>query len=228
MRRSVLLLSILGFVLIVVLYWFLLFQPASDEIDELRAQTEQLESQAAQLEARVAELREVRDAAVEEEALLVAAEAIIPSEPALPAVLRQMQQAADDSGLLLSSVTSSRPTAFDAEDAPPNLSVISVTADLEGSYFQVVDFLRRLEDPTISPRGISFRSLTASGEPAEHPVLQVSLSADLFAFVAQPAPEEPEEEPADEPADGEEPAEGEETEGGDEPLDDADDEEGAS
>jgi hypothetical protein len=53
----------------------------------------------------------------------------------------------------------------------------------EGGYFQVVDFLRRLEDPVVTPRGVLVQSVTAS--PGELPTLSVSVSVVMFADLQQ-------------------------------------------
>lgn len=199
MKPVAILLSVLVAVLIVVLYWLLLFQPVGEEIEIVQAETERLEAEAGRLESRIAELREVRSTAPERGASLTTAHVVVPEDPGLPALLRQVQQAADDAGLVLMGVSSTRPTPLGV-DVAEGLASINISAEIEGSYFQIVDFLRRLEEPAISPRGILVRSIIIAGDAEAYPILSASLNADVFAFVGRVA-EEPEEPDPDDPDD---------------------------
>jgi Tfp pilus assembly protein PilO len=196
MSRTVVLLSVLAGILLVALSWFLLFQPKNQEIVDLQAETESLEVQAQQLQLRVATLQRVREASPDFEAELAAAYAVIPREPALPAMLRQFQSAADESGVTLMAVTPARPADVGLEVGVPDLARISVSVDVEGSYFQMVDFLRRLEDPAISPRALGWNGVSITSDPEEYPRLAASLQGDLYALV--PAPTAPEDDVAGE------------------------------
>lgn len=199
MTRIQLALAALATVLVVVLFWLLLWAPTSDEIDEVRAETEDIEAQQQQAADRIASLEAVRDDAPGQEALLAASRAIIPAESALPAFLRQLQQAADEAGVALNAVSPARPVPAEEVD-DEELHRINVTLDLDGSYFQFVDFLRRIEDPAITPRAMVWNAVTIGGDPAEHPTLEFSLQGDLFATLpTTPGEGEvPEDEPEDE------------------------------
>jgi Tfp pilus assembly protein PilO len=191
MNRTMVLLSVLAAILVVAMAWLLLLQPRNNEIDELRAETASFEAQEQQLQARVAALRQVREDSPDYEAQLAAAYAIIPRDTALPAVLRQLQLAADESGLTLMAVAPSRPAAATVEGGATGLARINVAVDVEGRYFQLVDFLRRLEDPAISPRALNWTSMNLSGDPEEYPLLTASLQGDLFALLPTPPAEQP-------------------------------------
>jgi Tfp pilus assembly protein PilO len=196
MKRSQIILGALAAVLLVAVFWVTVYSPKQEQIDDLEVAIAAEELEQERLEAEIARLRTVRDQAPEVEAELAAAEAIVPRDGALPAALRQLQVAADDSGALLQAVTTSRPTQI--EGAPAGLSRIDTSVQLVGGYFQVVDFLRRIEDPEITPRGLTWSNVTISRE--EYPQLNVSLAGFLYASL--PAP--PVEEPATEaPLDGE-------------------------
>jgi len=185
MKRSHLLLAGLGAVLVLVVYWLLLFQPQRDRLADVEAEIAQQFDLQAQETAAINRLRAVRDEAPEVEAQLAAAEAIVPRDAALPAALRQLQLAADESGLVLRTVTTGRPSAVGG-DAPPGLTSLSVQVQLSGGYFQAVDFLRRIEDPTITPRGLTWQSAALSRDA--YPALNVSLGGSIYAFIDEPAP----------------------------------------
>lgn len=189
-RQSIIVAALVG-VLVVAGYYFLLFKPRSDEVAEIEDQIEQVVQQQTALRSRIAALEEVRSQAPEIEARLAAAEAVIPRDPALPSALRQLQLAADDSGLELVSITPGRPDGADVDGAPPELASLSLSLALNGGYFQIVDFLRRVEDPSIVPRGVLWTSVALGVD--EYPTLTANLSGEMFALLptaggAAPAP----------------------------------------
>jgi Tfp pilus assembly protein PilO len=191
-------LSALVAVLLVVLFWFLLWQPMQDEVAVLDQDIEDVRAQQAQREARIAALRQVREQAPELHALITTSELLVPRTPGLPAAVRQLQLAAEESGLRLSSISPGRPTPVAGADAEPGRVLVSMSVSIlaEGSYFQVVDFLRRVEDPSISPRGLVWTQVAAS--PVEHPTLSFSMTGQFFAVLPEGEVDETADEPDDE------------------------------
>lgn len=165
-------------VLFVVLWFFLIFQPTSEDIEDTRAQTEQVLSQAQQERQRAAQLRAVREAAPEAEAALALGRTILPEDPSIPALFRQMQQAADDAGVRLNSISPSAPSNVEVAEGT-TLAAVAVTLTVEGSYFQLVDMARRIEDPAITPRALLWR--TASLSVGEFPTLNATLSGNVYS-----------------------------------------------
>lgn len=216
MNRAMLLLAAVGAVLVIALFYVAIFQPAREELAEVEAQIELEINEQVRLEEEIARLRSVRAEAPTVEAELATGEAIVPRDPALPALIRQLQLAADESGLTLATVSTQRPAPV-PESTEPGLSAISTSMLLEGGYFQVVDFLRRLEDPGITPRGILWENATVSRADGEYPDLSVALTGTVFAVIDVPLPPEPEIDEADAgPSDDDQDAE-------EDPTDDAED-----
>lgn len=186
MNRQIILLTALGAVLVLVAFYFLAWAPKSEEVELIETEISNVLSQQTTAEQRIRALEEVRARAPAIEADLAAAEAIVPPDVAFPAALRQLQLAADDSGVTLLSIQPGRPSAVaDGSD----LSTISLALTLQGSYFQVVDFFRRVEEPSITPRGIVFANVSIA--PAEYPVLDVVATGEMFALLPVPAAAEP-------------------------------------
>lgn len=194
MSRAAQLLIALGAVALVVLAFLFLIKPKLDEANELRVEAEDLQSQQATVRTQIQALQDVRSRSPNLEAELAAVSAVVPEDPALPAALRQLQMAADDSGVTLVSVSPSTPTNAGIEDAP-RLAAITVNLSLEGGYFQVVDFLRRIEDPVITARGFLIQDVTVG--PEEYPTLTVSVAGTMFSLLDAPAEAEPEPEPTE-------------------------------
>ena len=197
MSRIQLALTILISVLLGVLFWVVVHSPQQDELENLERAIEDEEAQHVVLRNRIETLRQVRADAPELEATLASSGAVVPRDPSLPSALRQLQSAADESGITLRSVTTTRPSILDGE---LGLSNIPFSVQLEGSYFQTVDFIRRIEDPSITPRAMLWSG--ANIARVEHPQLTVGLSGDLFTL-APPEEADPVE-PDPETEDGEE------------------------
>jgi Tfp pilus assembly protein PilO len=203
MKRQTLILVALAAVLIVAGFWMLLWQPQREALAAVETEIATEETTQTQLQAELIRLREVREQAPAVVAELAAAESIIPFDTAIPSALRQLQTAADASGLSLVAVAPARPIQI--EGAAPGVSAMPLNVQLEGSYFQVVDFLRRTEDPAISPRAILWSNIAVSKD--EYPSLSVALTGSMFAQLPAPpppieeAPVTEEGEPADADAD---------------------------
>jgi len=194
MNRTALLLSIFGAILVIALFFVFVFQPAREELAEVEDQIAAEQTEQERLEGEIERLRLVREAAPTVEAELATADAIIPQGPALPALVRQLQLAADESGITLNSVTTGRPAELE-ESPGEGLSSIDVSTQLEGGYFQVVDFLRRIEDPAITPRGIEWLNSTVNRDDESYPDLSVTLAGRAYAVIDVPLPAEPEPDP---------------------------------
>lgn len=187
MTRQTTLLSVLAAVLVIALWWLFLYSPGQDELGRLEDEVAAAETETASLQQRVAALEAVRARAPETEAAIAQLFSIVPDDPALSGALRQIGAAAGDAGVELVSVTTPRPVVVDELSG---LYSISLNITASGSYFQVVDFLRRLEDPAITARGLVFNTMTIT--PAEYPLLSTAITGEMFA-VLEPVPEPVEE-----------------------------------
>lgn len=178
MNRQSLLLAAVAAVLVLAVYWMFLLSPKRAALVEAEEAIAAAIEQQATLSNRINALRDVRAAAPAVEAQLAATEALLPVDAALPTTLRQLQLAADESGMILSSVSPGTPTESTIEGVPAGVSEMSLSLSMSGSYFQVIDFLRRIADPVITPRAILFNSISLS--PGGYPTLSVSLSGRMF------------------------------------------------
>jgi Tfp pilus assembly protein PilO len=185
-NRQTTLLGVLAAVLVVALWWFLLYAPGSDELAQAQSEIDAAQSEQSSLQQRIAALETVRSRAPETEAAIATIRSFVPDDPALPGALRQIQAAADDAGIDLTAVATTRPEPIQDDPAAMGLHAAAVTLTAEGSYFQLVDFLRRVEDPEITARGIVFNVLTLA--TAEYPTLTASISGEMYALL-DPVPE---------------------------------------
>lgn len=181
MTRQAKLLAGLGAVLVLVLYWLFLYKPQNEELTRVRDEIAAVEAEQAAARQTLERLRDVRARAPEIEARMVAAESVVPASTALPAALRQFQVAADDAGATLVTVAPGRPTAVAGDTS--GLAELSLSMQVQGTYFQLVDVLRRLEDPLISPRGVVWDLMDVAVE--EYPTLTMTLGGRMFAMLPE-------------------------------------------
>lgn len=180
--------GILAIVLVTVGWYFLFFRPASEQQAALEAETAALVQEQNQLRAQINALRMIEERAVEIRADLARAEELIPSAPSQPSLVRQLQLAADAAGVDLVQLLFADPEVV--EGAPPTgdpalvLGRIPNTMQFRGGFFQVVDFLRRLEVDV--PRALLVRVVNIDESADGFPLLVVTLESDAFALILPP------------------------------------------
>jgi Tfp pilus assembly protein PilO len=201
MRKKSPLIAVLVAVLLTAGFWFLLYQPKSEEQAELEVEREALLTRQSELRNEIARLEEIQRNEPQISAQLARLETYIPSGPAQSTVIRQFQETADASGVVIENVTFGAPElvigASPTGEDGTALARLPVTVTIEGGYFQVVDLFRRLEVEV--PRAILLGALTMAEGDDGFPTLTTNWSGDIFAVVPVAAiPEVPEGDDSDE------------------------------
>lgn len=128
--------------LVVILGWYMfLFKPKGTELSDTRAKVAQLASERQKLESDLSRLQALdrdRPLRVAERQRLAG---LIPERDELAGFLIAADEIATRSGLQWLSITPSTPVAG-AEGAP---SIISLNMTLQGTFFQLLDYIGRLE-----------------------------------------------------------------------------------
>ena len=214
MNRKVLLIAAGGAIALVAVWFVVLWSPQSTRLDGALQREEEAADANSALELRIDRLRDLRARRPQLEADLLALEAAVPAGPELDEFLLDADAAADRAGVDITSITPSKPstgaageeagtttsttaaagtTGDPAAGAPP--SAITVALDASGGYFQVLDFINRLDD---LPRVVVVDSLTLasggggveSGEtaaPATAGSSQLTMSISARMFTRAPA-----------------------------------------
>jgi type II secretory pathway component PulM len=143
MKRSVLIGVIAGGVVLVLLWYFVLFSPTSSKLDSTRADVASAQSQKQQLENTIQQLKELSRNAAQQQAKLAALRAAVPPTPDLGAFILQANDIATASGIDWLSITPSPPAA--SGTGGPT-STIRVAMQVQGGFYQVLDYLNRLEN----------------------------------------------------------------------------------
>jgi type IV pilus assembly protein PilO len=150
--RLWLVLTAVGVVAVLAGGWFLLVSPKRAEANDLRAETGTTEQQISVLRGRLAELRDKQASLPAQQAALDAISKKIPSDPALPALIRALTIAGRNSGVDLTSISPgppvqppTAPVAGGTAAAATPITSIPLVISATGTFTQVQQFVSRLE-----------------------------------------------------------------------------------
>lgn len=139
-RRGPLIAGI-GVGLVALLLVFFLVTPKMGQVSEARAELESARNEQETLESQLGALQDARDRADEARQTIAEVEQQVPPVADQPGFILLLENAAITAGLDLVTVTPGTPT-FNAE---AGLSVIPVTVNGNGTYFDVAEFMFRIE-----------------------------------------------------------------------------------
>lgn len=198
MKRGLLVGIIAGGVVLVLLWYFVLFAPTSSNLKSTRAEVAATDSQNQELQNTIRRLKELSKNATQQAASLRTLRAAIPANPDLGEFILQANDIASASGIDFLSIAPSPPVAS-ASGGPA--TTIAVTIQIDGGFFQVLDYLNRLEDlerlmlvdsinvatstQSSSTGGSSSANSTSSAGGA--PDLSVTLIGRMFTTAGAPA-----------------------------------------
>lgn len=143
--RNILILGILGIVIIVIGFYFLLLSPLLQSLNQQAQAREDKQAQLEEVQQQVNELEEVRSKSPEIERQLLELSKRIPTQPQIPTLVVQVEEIADASGVTQLSVDPEPPTA---PAGGGDYQVVPVTMQFDGTYDQMQDFLLRTRNLT--------------------------------------------------------------------------------
>jgi type IV pilus assembly protein PilO len=143
--RNILILGILGIVIVVIGYYFLLLSPLLQSLNEQAQAREDKQAQLEEVQQQVNELEEVRRNSPEIERQLLELSKRVPTQPQIPTLVVQVQEIADASGVTQLTV---EPGDAAAPAGGGDYRVVPVTMQFNGTYDQMQDFLLRTRNLT--------------------------------------------------------------------------------
>lgn len=175
MNRRTALLAFGAALLLLVMWFFFLWGPQGGKLRDAEERRELAEGQNSALEVRLARLEDVQDRAPTLLAELDELRAAVPDEPDLAQFILDANEIASGAGVEFLSIAPSVPAASEAGGPP----VITLSISVTGGYFEVLDYLTRLES---IPRVVVVDSLNLTpGGSDEGPLeIAVSLTARMF------------------------------------------------
>jgi Tfp pilus assembly protein PilO len=131
----------IGTAAVALLLVLFLVLPKMSEVSEARKELDEAVSQNQTLQSQLAALRDARDRAPEAQRIIDQVEQQIPSVADEPGLLLLLKNAATTSGLTVASFAPATPVF----DPTLGLSVISVGVNATGTYFDITEFLFRVQ-----------------------------------------------------------------------------------
>jgi Tfp pilus assembly protein PilO len=171
-RRQELILTLAGALLVLIAGIMLLIRPTRQATAEARADRDAAVAESRSLRDQIKALEALKPKEADLRAQAALAKAEFPATPALPALVDALQDSAGQAGVDLGTVS---PSAPQTSTLNPQLAEITTTVDVSGGYFEIQDFLVRLEnlvkgsDPgRVAPRSVLVQSvnLSSSAEKA--------------------------------------------------------------
>jgi Tfp pilus assembly protein PilO len=189
MRSRVIAVGVL-LAIVVLLGWnLLIFAPKGRTLSHAKDDTKAAQQIETVLRATLARLQDISQNGPEIAAELDKLSAAVPESPDLDGFILSANQIAVKSGIDWLSVS---PGLVQA--GTPGPSVIPLTVQIKGGFFQVLDYLNRLEDMgrlvIVDGINVAAASDTSGGDAASTapPTLSVTLTARMFTRAAPPAP----------------------------------------
>lgn len=166
MSRRPLLIGVAAALAVLLAWYFLLWGPRNDEISEARDRKDAAESQAQQLQSEIERIRAAQRDEPLRRAQLETLRGAIPDDPNLAQFILDTNDAATKAGIDFISIAPTPPAAAAATPAAATTATttapttatttpgtvatapaeIRVVLQVQGGYFQVLDFLNRLTD----------------------------------------------------------------------------------
>lgn len=186
----------------VLLFWFLfLWSPQGSKLSDAKDRTEAAEREQQDLQVRIARLKALQQDEPQKRAQLESLRVAIPDEPNLAQFILDANTAANVSGINFLSISPSPPAAAGgvgtSGPTPPTTptapgtpvaapAVINLQLSISGGYFQVVDFVNRLNGLSRLVV-IDSLNLATSGQATPGATgLNVSITARMFVRTAAP------------------------------------------
>lgn len=164
---------------LLALWFVLLWGPQGGRLSDAQARLDAAESRNDELELRLGRLQAAQEGAPARMAELEALRRAVPDDPELAQFILDANQAASESGVDFLSISPNEP-AVGVGGLPP---VIALSISVTGGYFEVLDYLGRVDD---LPRIVVIDSinLAPGGGDGALQELTVSITGRMFATAA--------------------------------------------
>jgi type IV pilus assembly protein PilO len=141
--RNILILGLLGIVILVIGFYFLLLSPLLGRLNEQAQARDEKQDQLAQVQQEVNDLEEIRRNSPEIERQLLELSKRVPTQPQIPTFVVQVQEIANAADVTQLTV---EPGDAAAPAGGGDYQVIPVTMQFNGTYDEMRDFLLRMRN----------------------------------------------------------------------------------
>lgn len=171
-RRAPIIAGAAGLGLSLLLIFFLVL-PKMNEVREAETDLEAARSEQQTLESQLRALEDAQDAAPEAQAIIANVDRQIPATADVPGVIHLLDIAATQSSIDLKVFTPGSPVF----DAVTGLTHIDIAVSVEGTYFELDEFLFRIET---LPRAAKTLNASLSSAAATTGGLQMQATVQVF------------------------------------------------
>ncbi len=175
-RRS--LIGFLAAVMVTVAWWMFIIGPRNARISDLENEHRAAVDTEQRLRVQITQLQEIRDREVEYLAAVTQLNSLIPDRPRLEEFIEQLHALAQTTGVDLQTLTPSPPEPISDES---ELRQLTVSAQVEGRFFEILGFLFGLTDMERLVR-VDSVALASSQEEGEGTVLSAGIEMRLFTI----------------------------------------------
>jgi Tfp pilus assembly protein PilO len=176
MRRVGLLVS-LAVLMVTVGWWMFLISPKNAQIADFERDLNVAIDTEQRLRVTINELEAIRQSEVEYLAAIGRLDSLIPERPLLEEFIEQVFELTNQTGVELQTLAPSLPALTDESD----LREVSVSAQIEGEFFEVLGFLFGLNDMERLVR-VDAVAVSSSDDEAGGTVLSASVEMTLFTL----------------------------------------------
>ena len=187
MRRSVVVLGVIGALVVTALWWLLIIGPRNSEIDDVEQQIDAAITREATLRTQLSQLGAIRDLEVSYLAAIGEMESAIPPSPEIDAFIEDVNFLAQQTGVTLSALALSPPA-----ETPENPAFeIRAAMSVMGEYFEILGFLYGLEamERIVRVDTLSLQPIEVEPEPPPQPDGEVDEDGEETTTTTEP--EEP-------------------------------------
>jgi len=175
MKRTGLILGVLGMLFVTALWWFFVISPTNTKISEAQDQLQSEEDNEVLLQTQLLRLKKIQESELTYRSAIGALDAAIPSMPQMPALIDTLAELAEDSGVQWDSGTYGNPVEVEGED----YFEIPVSLTVQGQFFEVLGYLYGIADLERIVR-IDAVSLSPTQDDAGFTIETVAISAMTF------------------------------------------------
>ena len=175
MKRTGLILGVLGMLFVTALWWFFVISPTNTKISEAQDQLQSEEDNEVLLQTQLLRIKKIQESELTYRSAIGALDAAIPSMPQMPALIDTLAELAEDSGVQWDSGTYGNPVEVEGED----YFEIPVSLTVQGQFFEVLGYLYGIADLERIVR-IDAVSLSPTQDDAGFTIETVAISAMTF------------------------------------------------
>jgi Tfp pilus assembly protein PilO len=148
--REIYIITAVVAIVLIVAWYFLLFSPTQSKLSDLDQQIQSAQTQLSVAQQEVVKLESYKKTAPQSRAEIVRLGKMLPESEGIPGLIIELTQTSEASGVNVTSIT--RGTTVPGSP----FGIQTLTLQVSGRYFDVEDFLYRLEE-YVAFRNASFR-----------------------------------------------------------------------